>query len=181
MIRLGLSSGVRRNAAAVVLAGSAVGLLYGLASRVGIRVNASPSLPIGLYVVDSGSNSQLVEFCPSQPYAALANSRRYRDAGRCSDGGTPLLKPIVAREGDEVVVTAQGVSINGSQLPNSAARTRDTAGRPLTPWPFGTYRVQAGTMWVVSSYEARSFDSRYFGPIRQSQVLDHVRPLLVRR
>ena len=51
MIRLGLSSGVRGISAAVVLAGSAAGLLYGIASRVGIRVNASPSLPIGLYVI----------------------------------------------------------------------------------------------------------------------------------
>ena len=80
-----------------------------------------------------------------------------------------------------MVLTAQGVSVNGVRLPNSAPRTRDTAGRPLTPWPFGTYRVEPGTIWVVSSYEARSFDSRYFGPIRNSQVLDHLRPLLVRR
>lgn len=181
MIRLGLSSGMRRTATAVVLAGSAAGLLYVIGSRVGIRVNASPSLPIGLYVVDSLPKARLVEFCPSQPYAALANSRGYRDAGRCSDGGTPLLKPVVAREGDEVIVTARGVSVNGTRLPNSAPSTRDTAGRPLRSWPFGTYRVEPGTMWVVSSYEARSFDSRYFGPIRDAQVLDRLRPLLVRR
>jgi len=131
--------------------------------------------------VDTGPSPRLVEFCPSEPYASLANSRGYRDAGRCPDGGTPLLKPVVAQEGDEVVVTAQGVSVNAAVLPNSAPRTLDTAGRRLTPWPSGTYRVQPGTMWVVSSYEARSFDSRYFGPIRKSQVIDYLRPLLVRR
>jgi conjugative transfer signal peptidase TraF len=172
---------MRRTAAGVVLAVCAAGLMYGIGSRFGIRVNASPSLPVGLYIADLRPMASLVEFCPSQPYAALANSRGYRDAGRCPDGGTPLLKPVVAREGDEVIVSAQGVLVNGTRLPNSAPRTRDTAGRPLTPWPFGTYRVQPGAIWVVSSYEARSFDSRYFGPIRESQVLDHLRPLLVRR
>jgi conjugative transfer signal peptidase TraF len=172
---------VRWNAAALVVAVSAVGLVYGTLFSAGIRVNSSPSLPVGLYLVDSGPRANLAEFCPSQPYAALANSRGYRDAGRCPDGGTPLLKPVVALEGDEVVVTAQGVLVNGTRLPNSAPRTRDTGGRPLTPWPFGTHRVQPGTLWVVSTYEARSFDSRYFGPIRESQVLDYLRPLLVRR
>ena len=181
MMRPGRSSGLRWTTFAFGAAVSVAGLVYWMFSSIGIRVNASPSLPIGLYRIDSGPQARVVEFCPAEPYGALANLRRYRDAGRCPDGGTPLLKPVVARAGDEVVVAANGVTVNGAFLPNSAPRTRDSAGRPLTPWAFGTYRVEPGNLWVVSSYEARSFDSRYFGPIKESQVLDRLRPLLVRR
>ena len=48
MMRLGLSSGIRRTAAVIFLAGGVAGLTYGGLGRLGVRVNASPSLPIGL-------------------------------------------------------------------------------------------------------------------------------------
>lgn len=62
----------------------------------GLRINTSPSLPLGLYVTSSESDAHLVEFCPGEPFASLALSRGYRDAGSCRDGGAPLLKPVVS-------------------------------------------------------------------------------------
>lgn len=53
----------------------------------GIRVNTSPSLPIGLYRTTSDPRAKLVEFCPSEPSAALSVSRGYRARGNCPDGG----------------------------------------------------------------------------------------------
>jgi conjugative transfer signal peptidase TraF len=145
----------------------------------GVRANLSPSLPPGLYIVDPGAAASLVEFCPAQPFGAFANGREYRHVGACADGGSPLLKPVVARVGDTVVVFPKGILVNGEFLPNSAPRHTDTVGRPLTPWPPGTYRVKTGTLWVLSSYHPGSFDSRYFGPILESSVRHRLRPLLV--
>jgi conjugative transfer signal peptidase TraF len=163
-------------AAAVSVA--VVGVLYWSANRFGIRINLSPSLPIGLYQVASGSDATLVEFCPPEPFGSLANVRGYRQPGNCPDGGAPLMKPVVAWAGDVVSLSEKGVVVNGQAIPNSAPLTRDSAGRPLTPWPFGLYTSQLGTVWVVSDYHPRSFDSRYFGPIPETLIRNRLRPLL---
>jgi conjugative transfer signal peptidase TraF len=176
---LGRCSRATQGSVTVIAAAIVPVLLFWSACSLGIRVNASPSLPVGFYRVVSDPRADLVEFCPGEPYAALASARGYRQAGRCPDGRTPLLKPIVARSGDEVVVAATGLAVNGVPLANSAARSRDTAARTLEPWPIGRYKVQPGTLWVVSTYESRSFDSRYFGPISESRVLNRLRPLFV--
>jgi conjugative transfer signal peptidase TraF len=142
----------------------------------GIRINGSPSLPVGLYLVTAHSDASLIEFCPAGPFAQFAIARGYRDAGSCSDGGAPLLKPVVARAGDTVEVSAAGLAVNGHLLPNTAPMKRDANNRPLTPWPQGHYTVAPDAVWVASSYNARSFDSRYFGPVPLAWIRNYVRP-----
>jgi conjugative transfer signal peptidase TraF len=151
---------------------------FQLCGLAGIRINASPSLPIGVYRTTSDPADRLIEFCPAEPFASLAISRGYRDRGACRDGATPLMKPIIARAGDTVDVSEQGITVNGKLLQNTAPLRVDTHGRPLVPWPFGRNQVQPGTVWVASSHHPRSFDSRYFGPIPVSSIRDHVRPVL---
>jgi conjugative transfer signal peptidase TraF len=152
--------------------------LFQICAWIGIRLNASPSLPIGLYVVSDSGRANLVEFCPAEPFATLAMARGYRDGGTCYDGGAPLMKPVVAKAGDMVELTRKGLAVNGTLVPNTAPLERDTRGRPLTPWPYGRYVVTRETVWVASSYNARSFDSRYFGPIDRASIRSHVRPLV---
>jgi len=143
----------------------------------GIRVNLTPSLPLGFYITSHSSNANLVEFCPQGKAAYVSLIRQYRTAGACPDGGAPLLKPGVAFPGDEVEVSANGIRVNGQLLPNSAGRFRDHLQRPLEPWPYGTYRVEPESVWVVSSFNSYSFDSRYYGPIPNSAIRHHLRPL----
>ena len=156
----------------------AVGIVFCGAGRLGIRINTSPSLPIGIYQVASGPDATLVEFCPPEPFGSLANAREYRQPGNCPDGGAPLMKPVVARARDSVRLSERGVTVNGRAIPNSAPLLKDTANRLLSSWPYGTYTVQPGTIWVVSGFHPRSFDSRYFGPIPEALVRNCVRPLL---
>ncbi len=165
-----------RLAVAIVAIVISVFVLCGLA---GIRINASTSLPIGLYAESEDGYAPLIEFCPPEPWAALAIQRGYRTAGVCADGATPLMKPIVAREGDVVEVLNTGVSVNGRLIPNSVPRSADTRGRPMPIWPIHSQRVVAGTVWVVSSYNPRSFDSRYFGPISLRSITARLRPVIV--
>lgn len=129
----------------------------------------------------SGPDATLVEFCPPEPFGSLANAREYRQPGNCPDGGAPLMKPVVARARDSVRLSERGVTVNGRAIPNSAPLLKDTANRLLSSWPYGTYTVQPGTIWVVSGFHPRSFDSRYFGPIPEALVRNYVRPLLALR
>lgn len=167
----------------LVLAFGGGALALALAAEwAGLRLNDSPSMPTGLYVrTSSESSASLVVFCPADPFARLSVERGYRSRGNCRDGGEPLAKPIVACPGDIVELSATGMVVNGRLLQNTPPLATDTAGRPLSHWPFGRYVVALGTVWVASSYSPRSFDSRYFGPVEASQVREHVRPLLTAR
>src|ERR1035438_323721 len=87
--------------------------VFQLCGLLGLRINSSPSLPVGLYVVTTDSSASLIEFCPPEPFAALSRARAYRSAGVCGDGGAPLLKPVVAKAGDVVDFSVRGISVNG--------------------------------------------------------------------
>ncbi|MBV9885220.1 MAG: S26 family signal peptidase, partial [Acidobacteria bacterium] len=83
-------------------------MVLGLA---GVRMNTTPSLPVGIYL-ETGPESPLIEFCPSGESAAIASRRGYRTSGDCPDGASALLKPIVAKAGDAVELTAEGIYVN---------------------------------------------------------------------
>lgn len=157
----------------LVIAATAAGFRFG-----GIRVNASASLPIGLYRITSDQAAKLVEFCPADPFGSLSANRAYRGKGNSPDGAEPLMKPVVAVAADTVTFSAAGFAVNGTLLRNSAPLQLDTKHRPLQHWPYGKYLAAPGTVWVVSSYNSRSFDSRYFGPIGVAMVRSRLRPLL---
>jgi conjugative transfer signal peptidase TraF len=177
-MRIGLSDRlpkVRRAAMVAFFVSIAVFQLFGF---LGLRINTSPSLPVGIYVVTTDPSTNLVEFCPAEPFAALSLIRGYRDAGSCRDGGAPLLKPVVATAGDTVELSGRGLSVNGLLLPNTAPLSKDTKGRPLEPWQFGRSSVIPGTVWVASSYDSRSFDSRYFGPVYETAIRHRLKAFL---
>ena len=169
-----------RSALLSALASSALSLylVEAVCAFGGIRLNTTSSLPLGLYLVTKDVSSNLVEFCPAVKEGALSLKREYRGKGSCPDGGEPLLKPIVARADDLVTIDEKGLSVNRVRLPNSRPLAKDAKGRLLKSWPSGTYPVKEGTVWVVSSFNLRSFDSRYFGPLTLKVVRHHLMPLL---
>ena len=73
--------------------------------------------------------------------------------------------------------SGRGISVNLIPIANTVPKSQDSAGRPLASWPFGRYEVAAGTLWVGSSYNPRSFDSRYFGPIHVTAIKHWLRPI----
>lgn len=162
---------------ALICFGVAIGT-FQLCGLAGLRINTTRSLPMGFYITSTDAAANLVEFCPAEPFASLAIERGYRDQGACRDGAAPLLKPVIAHPGDVVELSEQGLAVNGSLLGNTAPLKTDTKGRPLTAWAFGSYVVAPGTVWVASSHNPRSFDSRYLGPVPTSAIRDYVRPLL---
>jgi conjugative transfer signal peptidase TraF len=157
------------------IAAAAIAMALFTLRPMGYRWNGSPSLPRGLYA--TAVRSDLIEFCPPQPWGYIAVKRQYREPGVCPDYGSPVLKPIAASEGDRIDLSAVGIAVNGGLLPNTAPRVLDSMGRRLDHYPFGTYIVRNGEVWVASSWNYKSFDSRYFGPVRLSAIRHYLRPV----
>lgn len=166
----------RRVARGLVVGSGLLVAFFTAVGLAGIRINTTPSLPVGLYI-ETGPQSPFIEFCPSGELAALAARRGYRTLGNCPDGASALLKPIVAKTGDVVELSGKGISVNGHLLRNTAPLPVDTDHRALEHFPFGRYAVRDEDVWVASSYNKRSFDSRYYGPVRKSAIRGHLRPL----
>lgn len=174
---MGLNRAQRSGAMAGFCGLAGIGALCAVASGFGVRVNLTPSLPMGLYI--ERAQGTLVEFCPPGSAAELSAIRGYRGVGVCPDRHAPLLKPVVARQGDHVAIDAQGIRVNGAPLPNTQAYALDHRRRPLTSYPAGDYTVAPNTLWVASTWNDGSFDSRYFGPIKVESVRLTLAPLWV--
>ena len=97
--------------------------------------------------------------------------------GGCPGGLEILFKPVAAVPGDVVAVTDDGIGVNGRVIPHSAALRTDSLGRALPAKRPGTYRVGPHELWVISDFNAHSFDSRYFGPL----TLDAARGVMTPR
>ena len=84
----------RRAAGLVLFTGFPIVVVYTLGTA-GLRLNATPSVPTGLYWVTSDPAAQYVEFCPPEPFGSMSVQRGYRarSLASCPDGGVPLLKP----------------------------------------------------------------------------------------
>ena len=145
----------------------------------GLRVNLSGSMPIGLYRVSSRPpvKGDMVLACLPADVAVFARSRGYVPNGRCPGSTAPIGKVVLAMAGDSVEVTAEGLLLNGRPVRNSRPLAFDAAGRSLRRFPDGTYIVGQDEVWLYSPYSARSFDSRYFGPLHVSSIRSRVLPL----
>lgn len=165
------------------LTGGALALLAGAALyAAGLRVNATASLPPGVWLVRPPTapptRGVIINFCPPQvPAVAVARDRAYLADGVCPGGYETLFKPVVATAGDVVVVADQGVTVNGRAVPNSAPVAHDGLGAAMPAVRRGRHVVATGEVWTVSSYTPWSFDSRYFGPVPLANLRGTAVPL----
>ncbi len=91
--------------------------------------NASASVPIGLYAVESTrtlSVGELVVVQPPEPLAAFLANTNYLPLS------VPLIKQVAAPPGETVCRQGVAISIEGTVQAN--ARERDHAGRLLPVW-----------------------------------------------
>lgn len=142
-----------------------------LARLGGLWWNSTPSYPIGLWRVTSSiwqkGDLVLVDVPGDDALILTACDRGYLRSGPCG-GRAPLLKRVVAVEGDNVVVSDR-VFVDGREQRNGRLLTVDRAGRPLSQRARSGV-VPAGAVWLMSDYTDRSFDSRYFGALPAALV-----------
>lgn len=164
--------------AAVLLTGTA------LAHQAGFIFNTTASVPVGLWhvqpITQEIQSGQIISICPTdKPIFRLARSRGYIPSGICPGRYEPLLKRVVGMPGDVITITQSGFMVNGKNIPNSKAKSMDSAGRPLRSLPLGTYQVAPGSLWLISTHNTNSFDSRYFGPLPIGNVKGLARPIWI--
>lgn len=126
--------------------------------------NASASAPVGLYHVHDeqpiGRGDMVVAWTP-EPARSLAARRRYLPAN------VPLVKRVAAVAGDRVCAADSQIAINGRRV--AARQPTDRAGRPMPQWS-GCQKLRAGEYFLLMN-SPLSFDGRYFGLTRRSDVL----------
>lgn len=164
-------------AAVILIGGSAT------AYAAGLRVNLSTCLPLGIYRVRSVGaikSGSLVTACPSiTPSVAQGRDRGWVGPGVCPTGLQPILKLVSAVAGDVVEVTKGGtIAVNGTILPNSAALNEDRQGRAVLRVPPGRYDVAPGTVWLMAP-TWNAWDSRYFGPVKLSEIAGSASPVFL--
>ncbi|SEQ92499.1 conjugation peptidase TraF. Serine peptidase. MEROPS family S26C [Azotobacter beijerinckii] len=164
------------------IAGTAV-LLLGIGCySAGARVNTTKSIPVGLYWLtdEPVEKGAYVVFCPP-PVGVFddAKERGYIGAGFCPGGYSLMMKRVLAAKDDQIVVTAEGVTVNGQLLPLSALLTTDKAGRALPRYQSDRYTLGNVELLLMSDVSGTSFDSRYFGPINRNQIEGVIRPVFI--
>lgn len=155
--------------------------IFAAGAHAGLRMNFTDSAPKGLWLETEISNNtvkrgMLVSICPpDKPVVRLLRDRGYLHAGDCKDTHLmPLGKPIKAIQGDVVRITSGvPVTINNKMVFNTTAKNN------ITAWPDGEYTVKPGEVWILSSYDTNSFDSRYFGPVAVENIRGEITPLII--
>ena len=145
----------------LALCGVALGLF--LCWHMGLRVNLTPSLPRGFYLLCPGTpgRGDLAAFCLEGEFADLARDRGYLQAGSCPSGLRPLLKKVAGLPGDAI-------------LNDLAVRSMDSLGRSMpSVLPSGV--IPPGMALMLADHPG-SFDSRYFGLVPLDS-LQRVKPV----
>ena len=133
--------------------------------------NASDSVPVGWYrisPVNSWAPGDLVLVHLPPEVRSLAAQRGYLPAD------VPLLKTVAAMTPQRVCVVDSQVLIDGVVV---ARRLRwDRQGRALPTWQ-ACRRLVGNELFLLSSSNPASFDSRYFGPVSADAVIGRAQPL----
>jgi conjugative transfer signal peptidase TraF len=154
-------------------------LLFTLIYQLGYRINLSESYPRGIYksipkkTIEYGD---FVMFCPKDsPLMQEALKRNYVLNGTCDGGYYPLLKKVVALEGDKVEIK-EYVYINGKKQKKSKLYKKDPKGNLLPRSKEDNITITQGYMFLLSDYHALSFDSRYIGAVEMNRTISLMQP-----
>lgn len=129
----------------------------------------SPSLPPGDYrtsIRDSLALGLPTLICLPETVGAMAIRRGYTfKYDICPPHGSAALKMLAALPGDTVTVTQDSIQVNSRPWLPVRMLTEDTRGHPL-PDGSGSYILGPEECFALALFSPRSFDSRYYGPVR---------------
>lgn len=157
----------------LIAAGLSLGLLAAAQMDRVPRIiwNASASVPLGLYLVQSSkelSVGDLVAVRLSEEFASWALERSYIGAN------TLLLKRVAAVSGMTVCRDETDLCIDGT--PVAQAAQTDRQGRALPRWT-GCITIGPHEVFLLIASVPESLDGRYFGPLPADAILGQAIPI----
>ena len=133
--------------------------------------NASPSVPVGLYVIRPAKHYQRGDLIAANPPFWLAKTLSNR---AYLPRGVPLMKFIAATMRQRVCRFGNRITIDGKTA--GFARDLDSKGRPLMTWK-GCHTLNEGEVFLMNFNVSDSLDGRYFQTFRASYVVGHAVPI----
>lgn len=137
-------------------------------------------MPRGLYVKSHSLNfisqGDIVSICLPEPYKNLGLRNHYIEKGRACTNSEPLLKQVIAVPGDNVELADDHIIVN-SKVYNYQTLYLDSYSRPLSVFPRGTYS-NLDAYWLIGTHDPKSWDSRYWGPVKKQQILAVLKPVI---
>ena len=147
----------------------AVGVAATMSFTPAVLYNPSASAPVGFYAIKKKypiRKGALVAAYPPQWARILAAERGYLPAD------LPVLKSVWGEPGDKVCASKTYISVDGN--PDIPVRETDRVGRVMPRWN-ECRTLQSGEYFLISIDVQTSFDSRYFGPVRDEDIIGNVR------
>ena len=138
-----------------------------------VLINLTPSMPKGFYLL---KNNKLINKNDIVVFRLPSNIIHKLGHRHWLDYKTPLLKPVTAITGDRVCTTGRRLTINGKN--SGKIFNSDYLNNPL-PRRHGCIVISSNKLFLVSNYNRNSFDSRYFGAIKRSQIIATASPILI--
>ncbi len=142
------------------------------------------SLPDGIAWFEPGvdvARGQIAQECLPPALAAYALEHRIVpkwNNSPCPGQAMMLGKIVAAVAGDEVAVSASGVSVNGRLWPMSTIKKVDAHGYRIDlRLPDGAFRVPRGGVLLLG-LSPDSWDGRYWGPVPLSSIRGRIIPIV---
>ena len=142
----------------------------------GYRFNATTSAPVGVWKISEQrpgnvSVGQYVLICPPQHEVLNSLIRQGRMfKGKCESGTVPFIKEVVAKGEGSFRVETEGVYIDDKLIDST---------EPY-PWenliPAQASVIRPDEFVAIQTMHPGSIDSRYFGPMRVSDVIGVIEP-----
>jgi len=133
--------------------------------------NASPSSPVGLYILSSPAGLRVGDMAVAWP---PPRARRIAAARSYLPLRVPLVKRVAAVAGDQVCAIGSRILIAGRAV--ALRRAGDPSGRPM-PWWSGCRRLKPGEAFLLSPARPLAFDGRYFGVTHAREIVGKARLL----
>lgn len=151
-------------------------LLY----QAGVRLNLTPSLPVGIWKIDKSftriEKGDYVWFAPTKKIAEFGIERGYlKENPDCKNNAIPLLKVVYGLPGDSYSFHENQIRINNIPVEKAKRRKTDSQGRTMPQISNGIVR---GKHLFVLTLNSHSFDSRYYGTIPMNNVEGTARPII---
>ena len=153
-----------------------------LAYVIGLRLNATRSIPLGVYITSSApiAVGRYVIFCPSDRGDFQEAQRRgYIGVGLCPGGLGQLMKRVLAEAGDYVHIDDLGVHVNGVLLIDSKRVGVDARGKAIPGRAWSARVLAPSEVLLMSDANPDGYDGRYYGPVDRSQIKSVIRPIMI--